>query len=153
MVIEVKILQRQMSADSTYMKKIDYIFYKEAEIREQVLELKKKVAHNEIRNASSLSDPTAAEAIRNIMPVTAVVIDERILKYPEHWLEVVDLTKKQCRKWGETFYGILRGRYSGEDFKETCARFSISVDFYYRTLEKIRNYAALWAAWFHLISF
>ncbi len=144
-------MQRQPRADEGYFKKIDYIFYNEAAIREAVLETKNNAARSEITNASSLSDPTAAEAIRKLTPVTAIVLNEKILRYPEHWLEVVENTKSWCRERGETFYIILRDRYNEIETKKTCADLNISADFYYRTLEKIRIHAALVAAYLHLI--
>ena len=83
----------------------------------------------------------------------AVVVDNQILRYPEHWLIVIDKTKKWCHEHGETFYRILRGRYLSERVDVVCQELQISNDYFYRTLEKIRNYAALNAAWYHLIAF
>ena len=140
-----------MAEETPYLKIIDYIFYNESLIRELVEEVKLKSARSEIHNASNLSDPTAAVAIKNLTPVTAIILDKRVLKFPEHWLEVVDLTKKWCRQRGEIFYQILRRRYTDEETEKICADLSISTDFYYRTLGKIRTRAALIASWYHLI--
>lgn len=140
-------------SETPYMKKIEYIFYNEAQIRELVTEAKNKVALSEIRNSSHLSDPTAAEAIRNLTPITAVVIDNQVLKYPEYWLEVVERTRHWCRERGELFYKILRAKYCRESKNKICTELEISADYFGRTVDKIRNYAALWAAWYRLIAF
>lgn len=146
-------MQRQCKSDEKYFKKIDYVFHNEAAIREAVLEAKNKVTHSEITNASNLSDPTSAAAIRNLTPVNIVIVGEKILRYPEHWLKVIDATKDWCRLRNDLYYEILRRRYSGDEFKKICAELGVSTDFFYRTLEKIRIHAALVAAYFHLIDF
>lgn len=144
-----KVMQRINGTD--YLRKIEYVFYHEALILEEVYHKKNKAAISEVRNDSRLSDPTAMAAIRNLTPVQSVVIDNVKLLNPEQWLEVIGKTRSYCRRNGEIYFEVMHGRYSREDFKKTCARLGISSDGYYRTLEKIRNYAALQAAWFHLI--
>lgn len=141
------------NSDAPYMRKIDYVFFNEAQIREAVIESKNKMIYSEIKNPSAISDPTAATALRNLMPVEYVKIDAQLLRKPEEWLEVIDNTKRWCRERGETYYRILRGQYLGEKISRLCEEIGISADYFYRTLNKIRNYAALWAAWFHLVAF
>ena len=136
---------------TNYLRKIEYVFYNEALILEEVYHKKNKAAISEIRNDSNLTDPTAMAAIRNLTPVKSVIINDVKLMDPEQWLEVVEKTRSHCRRNGKVYVEVMHGRYSREDFKETCARLGITPDGYYRTLEKIRNYAALQAAWYHLI--
>lgn len=145
-------MQRQF--DEKYFRKIDYVFYREAEIRELVMEEKLRIIRHEVGNGSNLSDPTAAEVLKNSTPVSVILIEKTLLRYPEHWLEVVDLTKQWCEECGDDFYQILKSRYAfNEEIKKTCAKLSISADFYYKILDKIRTHAALIAAYLHLISF
>lgn len=136
-----------------YIKKVEYVLYNELEIREKVTEAKNKVALSEIRNNSQMSDPTAAEAIRNLVPVKAILIDNQLLREPETWLEVIERTREWCRRSGEKFYRIMRGKYCRESVAAVCQELGISGDNYRAAVEAIRNYAAMWAAWYHLVAF
>ena len=146
-------MQRQTRSDEAYMRKIDYVFYHVDEIREAVLEEKKRMTRHEINNASNISDPTAAIVLKSMEPVAVILLDKKLLRRPEEWLKVFDAVKKWCIETDERFYKILRDRYSEKDAKKTCANLSISTDFYYRALEKIRIQAALYAAYLRLINF
>lgn len=135
------------------MNKIEYIFYNEAEIRELVAEAKQKVVASLVRNDSKFSDPTAASAIRNLTPIEYVILKERRIRAPEMWLEVIERTRSWCHEQGGNFYRVLRARYLQEKVTAVCRELGITGDTFYRTLDKIKNYAALWAAYFHLIRF
>ena len=143
----------QQQSDDKYFRKIEYVFYNEAEIRELVQEEKLRIIRHEI-SGGSLSDPTAAQVLKDSTPVNVILIGKALLRYPEHWLEVVDLTKQWCEDCGDDFYQIMKRRYGlREEIKKTCANLSISADFYYKVVDKIKMHAALLAAYLHLISF
>ena len=143
----------QQQTDEKYFRKIEYVFYNEAEIRELVQEEKLRIIRHEI-SGGSLSDPTAAQVLKDSTPVNVILIGKALLRYPEHWLEVVDLTKQWCEDCGDDFYQIMKRRYGfREEIKKTCANLSISADFYYKVVDKIKMHAALLAAYLHLISF
>jgi len=137
----------------SYIKKVEYVLYNELEIREKVLEAKNKAALPAVRNGSQISDPTAAEAIRNLEPVKAILIDNQLLMEPEKWLEVIERTRDWCRRHGEKFYRIMRGKYCRESVSAVCQELGITGDNYRSAVEDIRNYAAMWAAWYHLVAF
>ena len=135
------------------MKKIEYVLYNEPEIRDKVTEAKNKSARMEIRNGSRMIDPTAAAAIRNLVPVKAILIDNQILKEPELWLEVIEQTRKWCRERGERFYRVMRCKYCRESVAAVCKELGITGENYRAAVEEIRHYAAMWAAWYRLIAF
>ena len=136
-----------------YIKKIEFVFYYEDVIREMVQEARNKIAASEVRNASRVSDPTAAAAIRNITPVEYVIINSQRLHKPERWLEVIDNTRSWCVAQGGKISSILRERYGGKKNSQVCKELDIDANYFYRALDKIRNYAALWASKFQLINF
>lgn len=134
-----------------YLRKIEFVFYNEGEIRQVLLEERQRRIQPEIHNASGLSDPTAAEAIKNITPINSIKVLDKILMYPEKWLEVVEKTYQWARNQGEVLYEIARRRYRGEHHGKICTTLGISVDNFYRQLERVRFRAALEAAYRRLI--
>ena len=140
-------MQRQVN-DELYLKKIDFVFYNAGEIKEAVFELKeaRKAEMAEIRNASYLPDPTVAEVIRRLEPVDAIEIKGYVLRRPEEWLIVTEKTYNWCAKRGKYYLRAVQGRYGGEYYARTCAEAAITVEKYYRIIDKARNYAALQAA-------
>lgn len=134
-----------------YIRKVEFAFYNEKELRDAVFEARAKQRIPELRNASGLSDPTAALAIRNLTPISSVKVAGMELRKPESWLSVVDKTYSWCKRQGDFYYEIARGRYSGVHFATICARIELVPEKFFRILEKIRNYAALQAAYLQLI--
>ena len=143
-------MQRQ-KGDSPYIKKIEFVFYNEREIREAISEAREDIKTPELRNGSGLPDPTASTAIRNLSPVMSVKVGGVELKKPESWLTVVEKTYKWCKRQGAKYYEVARRRYAGEYFAKTCANTGLSISRLYEVLEKIRNYAAIQAAYLQLI--
>lgn len=137
--------------DRTYMKKIEFAFFNEKEIREAVEEAREDSKTPELRNGSGCPDPTASTAIRNLSPIPSVMIDGVELKSPESWLTVIDKTYNWCKRQGGKYYECARGRYKGECFVKTCVNAEVSAAYFYDTIERIRNYAAIQAAWLRLI--
>lgn len=143
-------MQRQTHSEN-YIKKIEYVFFHEKEIRAAVEEERSRRIFHEIKNPSALSDPTAAEAIQNLTPLASVIVEDKPLAYPEIWLETVHLSYD----WSKQIpfcHDVAKSRYSNEYFVKTCCRLEIDQGLYYRLLNKFRNHAALTAAWHHLIN-
>lgn len=134
-----------------YMRKIDFVFYNEAAIREAVFEAREEVRQPEVFNGSGLPDPTLREVIRRLMPIEAVTICGDTLKNPERWIEVIDKTYAWCKRQSDIHYEIARRRYKGEHYLKTCRELAISEPLLYQIMEKVRVYAALQAAQFGLI--
>lgn len=153
--------QRQKQrVDKPYIKDIDFIFYNESEIRQAIEDERTKAREPlAVKNASKISDPTAAEAFGNILPpppVLAVVIKDRkgelrAVKYPERWLIVIDRTYSWCQRQEGCHYEVARRRYSGEDYRKICSELHIDKSTLSRIMDDVRIYAALQAAQFHLI--
>lgn len=143
-------MQRQRQENS-YIRKIEFAFYNEAEIRAAIEEARLDSSPPEIRNGSGISDPTASAVIKKLSPVQSVTIHGVELKRPESWLFVIDKTYAWCRRQGTRHYEIARARYSGGYFRPICAKLAISETQFYMTLERIRIYAALQAAQLNLI--
>lgn len=137
----------QRRTGSEHIRKIDFVFYNEGHIREAVAE-----ARNEPkppgRNGSGTSDPTASEAIRNATPVASVTLGGRELERPEEWLRVVRATYEWC---DIIRLAVARGRYSGVDYRETCARLCLSQATYSRYLRDVREHALLCAVQIGLV--
>ena len=149
-------MQRSRSSDIPGLPKIEYVFYNAELIRTAVNEIRnagRPANETGRRSENKISDITGNDAVRNLTPLKMILIKEKMLHDPEIWLEVYDKTLKWCMKRGEIFLAVLKGRYSGEHFAKSCAKAEITQDTYYRILEKIRYYAAMTAAYLHLINF
>ena len=124
-----------------YVRKIEFVFYNEEKIRAAIMD-----ARNLPRipgdGGSQIGDPTASQAIRNATPLQKVRIDGECLECPEAWLAVVEATYKWC---DHDRLIVARDRYSGIDYRETCAKLSISDATRRRLLADIRHYASLYA--------
>ena len=146
-------MQRQRnSQNKPYIRKIEFVFYNEAEIRAAVFEERNEPAFVPIiRNASGLSDPTAREAIYNLTPLPTVKVKGTELALPERWLLVIDKTYAWAKRQSEVNYEVARRRYNGEDYRKTCRELNISQQYQSKILENIKNYAALQAAQMNLI--
>lgn len=125
-----------------YVRKIDFVFYHEREIREAVLDAREGAGKQAARNKNRIGDPTAARAIRNVTPLQSVRVRGTRLEWPEHWLQVVDAVYAWCA--GDRLV-VARDRYQGIDYADTCVKLSISTKTYYNLLDGVRQYAALCA--------
>ena len=149
--------QRQSKNREYYFRQIDFIFYREKQIRDAVFE-KRTTSGSDSGTpminlfSGTISDPTASKAIKNLSPLKFVTIkDGIIIKYPEQWLEVIDKTYSWCKKQNNLYYEVARRRYNNEDYRKTCIDLHISEASQRRFLEKVRIYAALQAVQLRLI--
>ena len=137
-----------------WVKKVDFVFYHEREIREAVLDERNTCASAPIvRNASGVPDPTARAAVYNLSPLPMVKIDGKELRLPERWLVVIDKTYAWAKVQSETglHYEVARRRYRGEDYRVTCRELHMDNSTRSRIMENIRIYAALQAVQMNLI--
>ncbi len=137
----------QRKTGNGYIRKIDFVFYNEKQIREAVLDARNK-PHMPGQNGSGIGDPTASAAIRNVTPIRKVNVKGELLEWPEDWLRVVDATYAWC---DNDRLIVARDRYNGVDYRLTCAKIIIGKSQYFRLLDDARNYAALCAAQLGLI--
>lgn len=136
-----------MERHNGYFKKIDFVFNNAGKIREAVQEAKYgKQEHNV--NGSGVSDPTAAEAMHNIMPIRFVEIDGGRLEWPESWLRVYDMTYKFC---DEMQLDVMVSKYAKENYKVTCERLNISQPTRSRLWAQVRHIQELCAVQEQLI--
>lgn len=126
-----------------YMRKIDFVFYHEHEIRAAVLDAREGANVQSGRGGGQVGDPTASRALKNITPLLSVRVRGDKLEWPEHWLKVVDATYAWCD--GDRLI-VAKDRYGGVDYSDTCAKICISAKTYYNLLRDVRQYAALCAA-------
>lgn len=139
----------QRRTGTEYMRKIDFVFYNEREIREAVLDAREGNEKRGAKNKNHVSDPTAAKAIRSVMPLKSVRVRGVSLAWPEHWLKVVDAVYAWCK--GDRLI-VAKNRYiNNEDYRRTCIKLSISRTQYYRILNEVRQRAALCAVQFGVI--
>ena len=142
-------MQRQ--SRQGYIRKIDFVFYNEREIRRGVMEIREDPAPSQKTSVKVLafSDPTSMSAIRNATPIEKIVFGDHVLENPEKWLNVIDRTYS----WAdELTKSIARERYKGADYRQTCMRNNCSERVYYLRLERFRNRAALIAVSLKLIT-
>jgi len=140
--IEGELMQRKSTDDN--IRIIESMLYKQSEIREAVRDV--RAGHGGHTGGSPtghafISDTTAMEAIRHIEEVPLVNLDtgEKI-HYPERWIKLFD----SLAEWARGDFvkkGLLQRRYSGEDYRSTCADLSISPTTYFCNLQEIRNYS------------
>jgi hypothetical protein len=124
-----------------YFKKIDFVFYNAHKIREAVEEAKfKPIDHN--ANGSGVGDPTAAQAIHNILPIKYVTVEGKRLEWPEAWLRVYDVTISKCTP---IMLGVLRAFYNDENYIKTCDRLGISQPTHSRLKGQFRHIQELCA--------
>ena len=147
--------QRQSRGSEAYMRKIDFIFYREKEIREAVYQARLNMTVGgtlRLINSTGIPDPTATQAVRNLTPLKFVTLSEgEIIEYPERWLEVIDKTYKYCSTQKDCRLEVARRRYRSEDYRKTCRELNISDTARRRLLELVKIYAALQAVQLGLI--
>ena len=148
----MRVQRQRVNSSRPWVRKVDFVFYHEQEIRETILDERSTCASAPVvRNASGVSDPTAREAIYNLSPLPVVKIDGKELRLPERWLVVIDKTYAWAKSQSDVHYEVARRRYRGEDYRVTCRELSIDNSTRSRLMEKIRIYAALQAAQMNLI--
>jgi hypothetical protein len=93
-LIVAEIGAESMDRSSGYVKKIDFVFFNERKIRQLVREAKEEsVRGGHGANGSGISDPTAAQALHNLLPIKFVMIKDTRLEWPEAWLHVIDMVR------------------------------------------------------------
>lgn len=144
-------MQRQKRDDRPYIKKIEFAFFNEKEIRLSILDARGATMTPELRNGSGLPDPTAREAICNLSPIPMIRVKGIDLKFPESWMLVVDKTYNWCKRQGEEYYEATRLKYKNEFYVKICSKLDITISRFYEIIERARIYAALQAAQMNLI--
>ena len=142
-------MQRQ--SRQGYIRKIDFVFYNEREIRRGVKEVREDPAPIQKTNVKVLafSDPTSMSAIRNATPIEKIVFGDHVLESPEKWLNVIDRTYS----WAdELTKSIARRRYGKEDYRKICGDLSIAQTTFYEKLKKFQRYAVMQAIALRLIT-
>ena len=140
----------QRESRDANVRKIEYMIRHEKQIAEAVTEAKlapRGHTGGAPSGHSFVSDPTAAQAIRNADEVSIVEIDGGgRVEWPERWLKVVGAVRNWCNN--DIFKAaIFTRRYEqNENSHATCAAVNIEINTYYYFLREIRNYAAQCAA-------
>lgn len=130
-----------MEKHNGYFRKIDFVFYNANKIREAVQDAKYKPIEHSV-NGSGVGDPTAAQAIHNIMPIRFVTVEGNQLEWPEAWLRVYDMTYKLCNALQ---LEVLMAFYRDEDYKKTCEHLNISQPTHSRLKGQFRHVQELCA--------
>lgn len=135
-----------------WIRKIDFVFYNEAEIRLLVKEARNKMEIPTIKASGGTADPTAREAISNLTPVKAVTVKGKELSRPEDWLTVIDNTYAWAKKQDNPRYVVAKLKYIGEDYRLISMKCHVSIRFQYVLIENFRRYATSQARDLELIS-
>ena len=135
---EVKKMRQSKKA---WIRKIDFVFYNEAEIRLLVKEARSKLEEHAIKRSGGTADPTAREAISNLTPVKSITLKGKELSRPEDWLQVIDNSYDWARKQGNPRYIIAKLKYIGEDYRLISMKCHVSIRFQYALIENFRRYA------------
>ena len=145
----------QRESRDANVRKIEYMIRHEKAIAEAVTEAKlapRGHTGGAPSGHSFVSDPTAAQAIRNADEVSLVEIDGGgRVEWPERWLRVVRAVRSWCGN--DTVKAeILKRRYSSrENTFSTCLNIHVEKSTYYSILVEIRNFAIACAAQEQLI--
>lgn len=139
-----------------YVQVIDYIFFHESEIRKAVYEARHDIQRETLAagggSGSHISNPTESEALRNITPLSKVTVGKgasaRELDNPELWLQVIDKTYEWCDHDQRI---AAKDKYSGVDWRVTCAKLSIVQSTLSRLISDVRHRASLCAVQYGLI--
>ena len=133
----------QRQTGNGYFRKIDFVFYHADEIRRAVDAARNDSGGSKAARGGGIGDPTAAAAMRNVTPLRFVEVGGARLEWPDDWLRVIDSTFAWCDR--DRFI-VARDRYSGVDYRLTCAKLSISERSYYYMINDVRQFAAMCAA-------
>ena len=125
-----------------YTKTVEWHLFREKEIRKAVIEARLDSASPGCSSGKSISNPTENAAIRNIAPLSKVVLsDGSEVVRPEAWLSAI-----------KRIYGSLDGeqralaesRYRNKrQYFKDCQRGYISKSKYYAMLDRIRSHAVV----------
>ena len=126
----------------SWIRKIDFIFFNETEIRLLVADARNNLKVPIVRNSSQIPDPTAKEAIANLTPIKSITIKGKELNRPEDWLKVIDNTYDWAKKQDNPRYVVAKLKYMGEDYRLICAKCHISIKYQYLLIERFRMFAA-----------
>lgn len=132
----------------------DFILKHQSNIEQAVVEKREDLCVQKTGGTSSghafVSDPTCQKAIRNIMPVGAVVVyygpkvgdqrEYRVLKHPEKWIAIANHTWKHYR--GTTAGKVMELRYrQGQTRMHLVAKeLNISFQRCYILLDLVHRY-------------
>lgn len=101
-------------------------------------------------SAGHISDPTARKALQNMTELAAVTLENgSTVQYPERWIQVYDSVYKWCDERKKL---IMRERYSGKDYVQTCSQHFISPTAYHSAIKDIRYRAVAGAAQLQLLT-
>ena len=144
----------QRESRDANVRKIEYMIRHERQIAEAVTEAKlapRGHTGGAPSGHSFVSDPTAAQAIRNADEVSLVEIDGGgRVEWPERWLKVVSAVRNWCGN--DSIRGeIFKRRYAGESYIMTCDALHIVQQTYSVFLRDIRDYAIKCACQMQLI--
>lgn len=139
----------QRESRDANVRKIEYMIRHEKQIAEAVTEAKlapRGHTGGAPSGHSFVSDPTAAQAIRNADEVSIVEIDGGgRVEWPERWLKVVSVIRAWCGH--DTLRAeIFKRRYINEWYRDTCDELNIASSTYNYILGEIRSYALQCAA-------
>lgn len=137
----------QRQTKTWYIKKVDFVFYREKDIRDAVEEFRHG-GKKQAEGGGGIGDPTAAQALRNVIPLRCANINGHMLEWPESWLQVIDATYGWCN---QDRLIVAKDRYNDVDYRVTCAKLSIAQPQYYKLLRSVRNRAVLCAVQYGLI--
>lgn len=130
-----------MEKRNGYFKKIDFVFFNAAKIREAVTDAKYGPMEHGV-NGSGVGDPTATQAIHNIMPVRFIRVEGNQLEWPEAWLHVYDMVRAMC---DAIELDVMQAHYGDENYKKTCRRLNIAQATHSRLWGQVRHYQELCA--------
>ena len=134
-------LMRKKNLRKSAHKKVEYALRHEAEIRRLVRDAKldsqppDKAAGPP--GGGGISDPTAAQAVRELTPVRAVVMHSGDTLYkPETWLRVVDSVYAQAAEYERA---VAKYFFAGHSRIETQMKYNISERNVYYICDDIRE--------------
>lgn len=127
-----------------YFKKIDFVFFNERQIRAMVRDIRNGAVEHEA-NGSGISDPTAAQAIRNIIPIKTIYVNGYRLEWPESWLHVVDVVKAKCLEYNKSYLRVLDWYYKRVPYQQVCEEISVEQSTLSKMWKEVRHLQELCA--------
>ena len=144
----------QRNSANAIVRKVEYVFYNEKNIRRAVNEKRlDSGGHTGGENTGHafVSDPTAVKAIRDAVEIEWVLLDNGDnIRWPERWIGVINAVYSWCGK-DSIRLQVAKMRYRGCDYRDTCAELHISQSTYSAIMAEIRNYAMMCACQEQLI--
>lgn len=146
------IIKGQRTSTDETMRRIEYVFYREKELREAVSAARAigKSSKSGGKGHAFISDPTAQQGIKRAMPLKSIILPDGAVVYnPEKWIRVINTVYGKLTQGQKDCVAL---RYRGYSYKQVADKLHVSQATYYRNINLAQNYARMVAIQLGLVN-